>query len=135
MPIKPENRARYPSDWPACSLAAKARAGFCCEGSPAYPDCRLQQHAIGYRCDAGLWRQLGVGDRELHAHLAFEYGDLQRVIRVVLTVGHLDHTPENCAPENLRAWCQRCHLAYDAEHHSQSRAASRRKGRALGDLF
>jgi hypothetical protein len=34
--------------------------------------------------------------------------------RVVLTVAHLDHQPENCDPANLRAWCQRCHNAYDA---------------------
>ena len=26
MPIKPENRARYPKDWPALSLAARERA-------------------------------------------------------------------------------------------------------------
>jgi len=33
---------------------------------------------------------------------------------VVLTIAHLDHTPENCDPENLRALCQRCHNEYDA---------------------
>jgi len=27
--------------------------------------------------------------------------------KVVLTVAHLGHTPENCDPANLRAWCQR----------------------------
>lgn len=34
--------------------------------------------------------------------------------RVVLTVAHLDHTPENCDEENLAALCQRCHNRYDA---------------------
>jgi hypothetical protein len=34
--------------------------------------------------------------------------------RVVLTVAHLDHTPENCADDNLAALCQRCHNRYDA---------------------
>ena len=33
---------------------------------------------------------------------------------VVLTVAHLDHTPENCADDNLAALCQRCHNRYDA---------------------
>jgi hypothetical protein len=51
--------------------------------------------------------------------------------RVVLTIAHLDHQPENCDPENLRAWCQRCHLTYDIEHHRQSR----RQQKALGDLL
>lgn len=43
--------------------------------------------------------------------------------RRVLTVAHLDHTPENCARDNLRALCSVCHLRYDAEHHRQTRMA------------
>jgi 5-methylcytosine-specific restriction endonuclease McrA len=37
---------------------------------------------------------------------------------VVLTVAHLDHNPQNCAPGNLRALCQACHLRYDAREHA-----------------
>ncbi len=55
--------------------------------------------------------------------------------KVVLTVGHLDHTPENCDPDNLRAWCQRCHLTYDAKHHAQTAYYTRREGLAVRDLF
>ncbi|MCM0001103.1 MAG: hypothetical protein NBV68_17150, partial [Erythrobacter sp.] len=33
---------------------------------------------------------------------------------VVLTVAHFNHQPEDCADDNLRAWCQRCHNTYDA---------------------
>lgn len=39
-----------------------------------------------------------------------------------LAVAHLDHTPENCDPDNLRAMCQACHLTYDAAHHAATRA-------------
>ena len=46
---------------------------------------------------------------------------------VVLTVAHLDHNPANCAPENLRALCQACHLAHDAAQHAKSAAATRRR--------
>lgn len=94
MPIRPENRARYPVDWPAISRARRAAAGQRCEGSPAYPTCCAENgcpHPV-------------TGSK------------------VVLTVAHLDHTPENCAAENLRAWCQRCHLTYD------------RAGRRMGSL-
>jgi hypothetical protein len=56
-------------------------------------------------------------------------------IVVVLTVGHLDHTPENCAEENLRAWCQRCHLRYDAKHHGHTAIETRRAGKAHRELF
>lgn len=34
--------------------------------------------------------------------------------KVVLTVAHLDHTPENNADDNLAALCQKCHNTYDA---------------------
>ena len=35
--------------------------------------------------------------------------------RVVLTVAHLDHDPENweVTDDRLKALCQKCHLAYD----------------------
>ncbi len=36
---------------------------------------------------------------------------------VILTTAHLDHDPANCARDNLRAWCQRCHLRYDQALH------------------
>lgn len=85
MPIRPENRARYPKDWKVISLSVREAAGWRCEGSPAYPDCRAAN------------------------------GDPHPVTgsKVVLTVAHLDHRPERCERENLKAWCQRCHNTYD----------------------
>lgn len=106
MPIRPENRDRYPPDWPQIRARILARADNRCEGSPQYPDCRIENGA---------------------AHPVTGS-------RVVLTIGHLDHTPENCDPANLRAWCQRCHLTYDHEHHMQTAYATRREGRAV-DMF
>ena len=44
---------------------------------------------------------------------------------VILTTAHLDHIPEHCDPDNLRAMCQACHLAYDYDHHAQTRLHSR----------
>ncbi len=58
-----------------------------------------------------------------------------KIIKIVLTIAHLDHTPENCADDNLRAWCQRHHLAYDQAHHAANAYASRREGKAVADLF
>jgi 5-methylcytosine-specific restriction endonuclease McrA len=55
--------------------------------------------------------------------------------KVVLTVAHLDHQPENNHPSNLRAWCQRCHLAYDAAHHARNAAVTRRKRMNTAELF
>lgn len=54
---------------------------------------------------------------------------------VVLTVAHLDHTPENCTEDNLLAMCQRCHLTYDAAHHAQTRRNTKRAElEAIGQL-
>ncbi len=47
--------------------------------------------------------------------------------KVVLTVAHLDHNPQNCADENLKALCQRCHLRYDIEHHKRNSANTRHR--------
>ena len=40
MPVRPENRDRYPDDWLQIATAIKEAAGWCCVGSPAYPHCR-----------------------------------------------------------------------------------------------
>ena len=54
---------------------------------------------------------------------------------VFLTTAHLDHDPANNADDNLKALCQRCHLAYDAPHHRIQRWITYRMRWALGDLF
>jgi hypothetical protein len=58
-----------------------------------------------------------------------------KVIRIVLTVAHLDHTPENNADSNLRALCQRCHILHDRFYHArnarQTRATKKDLGRPL----
>src|SRR3990172_9511776 len=47
--------------------------------------------------------------------------------KVILTVAHLDHTPENCDDDNLKALCQRCHLRYDLHRHIANRYTNRHK--------
>ena len=43
-----------------------------------------------------------------------------------LTVAHLNHTPMDCRPENLKAMCAPCHLRYDADHHRETRTGQPR---------
>lgn len=108
MPISKENRRKYPDNWVTIAFEIKhLRAKRRCEGSPQFPDCRAE-------------------DRKPHP----ETGSL-----VVLTVAHLDHDPTNNRITNLRAWCQRCHNTYDAEHRAKNTAATRRAKKATGDLF
>jgi hypothetical protein len=96
MPIRPENRSRYPRDWKATGL-------------------RIRQERAGNRCE-----QAGCGAVNGLPHPITGS-------KVMLTVAHLDHAPENCADANLRAMCQRCHNAYDAAYRRENRR--RRAGR------
>jgi hypothetical protein len=53
---------------------------------------------------------------------------------VVLTVAHLDHTPENCADDNLKAMCQRCHNRYDMPMRRAGIARRKREALAMQEL-
>ena len=79
MPIRPENKRRYPHNWPAISRAIRIRALDRCE---CVGECGLHH---GRRCEErnGLPATWAKG-------------------KVVLTCAHLDHTPENCSDENLK---------------------------------
>lgn len=138
MPILPDNAARYPKDWPAISERIKQRALWHCEGSPDFPACRVQHGDLGGRLADGTWLRALLQDDctwpRPGSTAPCSDGirtEQLRIVRIVLTVGHLDHQPENCDPDNLRAWCQRCHLHYDRHHHAETRRARR----AAGDLF
>ena len=138
MPIKPENIARYPAEWPAIRLQVLQRARYRCE----WPGCGAQHHALGrWQLTVAGWvfrdctAQLLAGRRQLLTFTerrALCAADLDlaqegKLIVIVLTVAHLDHVPEHCELTNLRAWCQRHHLAYDQDHHRQTAYMSRRE--------
>ena len=104
-PIRESERARYPDDWAAISHRIRhERAGGQCE---CLGQCGSRHHPTRARCTA------------LNGQPHPSSGS-----RVVLTVAHLDHQPEHNDDANLLAMCQACHLAYDAEHHAQTRAAT-----------
>ena len=90
MPIKPENKGRYPKNWKEIRQQILQRANNRCE----------------------------ICGRENHSIVDNGHG---KMIKVVLTIAHLNHTPEDCRPENLRALCQRCHNRYDAKHRAETR--------------
>jgi hypothetical protein len=111
-PIRAENVGRYPPNWREVSAEIRfMRAAYVCEceGECGNP------HALPGRCTA-------------------RHGSPHPVTRsaVVLTVAHLDHTPENCALDNLKAMCQRCHLSYDGKHHAANAARTRAERLATG---
>ena len=116
MPIRPSDRHRYPKDWKSIRTRILERAGHRCEF------CGLENGAIGRRRSDGTFERF----ESLEAEVVSLEG--VRLTRIVLTIAHLDHTPENNAGSNLRALCQRCHLAHDAtEHLRNARDTKRRK--------
>ena len=123
MPIRPENRKRYPPEWRRISdrIRFDRARGHCeCTGQ-----CRAD-HTWDGRNWAGNVSRCPARHGLPHPVT----GSI-----VVLTVAHLDHRPENCDDANLKAMCQRCHNRYDADHRRAGRKARQRARAAIGDLF
>jgi hypothetical protein len=94
--------AQYPENWRAIRAAILQRAGHCCEGSPAYPDCRAANH-----------RPHPVTGS-----------------RVALTIAPLHgYEKSDGRPEVLQAMCNRCHLFYDLPQHIEKRRETLRRRR------
>lgn len=124
MPIKKENRARYPKDWKAIRAEVLERAGNRCE----WEGCAVENGEWGVRdIEGSFWSSRAFADGEVPEDAIFERDDrakLKTAFQIVLTIGHLDRTPENNGEPgnrpNLRAWCQYHHLRYDHKHHMEN---------------
>ena len=105
MPIKKE---LYPANWPEISASIRQRAGNKCES------CGVENHAVGARDRFGEW----WNEDDIHSlqsdcgYDLFGY-EFPEMIRIVLTVAHLNQNPADNRPENLKCLCQRCHLNHD----------------------
>jgi len=118
MPIRPENKDRYPDDWKEIRAKILERANHCCEF------CGVKNYAVGY------WegeKFVEYKDPESFEADVAALVDGKNVIKIVLTIAHLDHTPENCNPANLKAICQRCHNRYDAPMRAAGRVTRRKE--------
>lgn len=122
MPIRPEERGRYPDDWPQISARIRFdRAEGRCECTG----------------ECGAWHG---GERCTRRH-----GERIPPLRqpanqsgtTILTVAHLNHVPEDCRDENLLAMCQGCHLRYDAHEHARNARRTRlaRETAGMDPLF
>jgi hypothetical protein len=148
MPIRPENKSRYPANWKSEVVPRiRARSGNRCEctgqcgvehGHSYCTDlselgrCGIDNGDVSYMID-GRWQvclESEVGDE-----MERRNGKKYHAVRIVLTVMHLDHQPENCADENLLHACQGCHNRYDAPMRRRGIEERVREKRASGDLF
>lgn len=104
MPI---DYKKYHPKWSLIRRLILKRAKNCCEGSPAFPDCRAENHK---------------------PHPVTNNA-------VVLTIAHMDHDRDNNEFDNLKALCQRCHLTHDINQHHFNRKYGRETKRLNGKLF
>lgn len=138
MPIRPENRHRYPPEWNAIRADVRARSGDRCERCDVpnrayritYED--GSEYAIEPNETDARGRPAFSADRMLYIETA-ELADDAHVARIVLTVAHLNHQPEDNRPENLAHLCQRCHNRHDAA--TRARGIRERRAKPLIDAI
>lgn len=113
----PMNLADYPSNWKNMVLAVKARAGEIVgkryiDREAKCEDCGLENHKYYHRLEGNIIKVCHSNWGETCPVCCVNH----KPVLIVLTVAHLDHDPENddVCITRLRAWCQKCHLAYDA---------------------
>jgi len=115
MPIKEENKHLYPKNWEEIRQKILDKCKQKCE------ECGVQNLVYGWRNNLGQFITEPQEELALKRELGF------RIIRIVLTVAHLDHNPRNNLPNNLKALCQRCHFQHDRADNIAKRKASAEK--------
>jgi len=133
MPI---DYKKYPPNWSAVIRPfILKRANNKCE------NCGLENYAEGIRNnDNGLdnmeeYVEFCAMNHE--SEIFKRYGsnwNKHKWIRIILTIAHLDHDPENWGVkyERLKAFCQRCHIRYDAPEKAK-RMREKKYGKPLFD--
>lgn len=137
MPIRADLRHFYGREWrlvvrPRILARAENRCEQC--GVPNHTEVT---RVLGFWLEEGASWALGTFRRWKTPKGADWYeghGDplgRRRRVRIVLTVAHLNHKSGDDRDENLRAWCQWCHLHHDVVHHAETRATRKDAARPL----
>lgn len=119
MPIKPENKKLYPENWQEIRQDILKRANNKCEF------CGVENYAKGWRTSSGYFVECKT---KSYYDACFKAG--YPLIKIVLTIAHLDHNPQNNDYNNLRALCQKCHNNYDKEHRKETRRKTKERSQA-----
>lgn len=109
----PMNRKLYPKNWDEIALQVKTKANWTCE------ECKRPCRRPG-EDDSDLIERIQTNHpdraKDLHDwHDDDEFGaiEIPKLTRFTLTTAHLNHIPEDCRPENLKALCSVCHCRMD----------------------
>jgi 5-methylcytosine-specific restriction endonuclease McrA len=143
MPIKPENRHYYSGPaWQAIRERILERERHRCKF------CQVINHAQIYRVtgyyvyDCYRIAEVIISNDSMSAkeHFFSEVDGRRKIIRItrevmlaarlvkiVLTIAHLDHNPANNDPANLAALCQMCHNRWDAKFRAENRKQNKQR--------
>ncbi|NES68412.1 MAG: hypothetical protein F6K24_25855 [Okeania sp. SIO2D1] len=111
----------YPDNWKEIALSIKQAANWTCEwcGRPCRPPGISQKQTEQWLLD---------NHPEWLSHLYKVVEDdkngtvrIAKPQRFTLTTAHLDHNPNNCEAENLKALCSVCHLNFDRNDWNRTR--------------
>lgn len=143
MPISKERMKLYPGgsirspEWLCIREGILERAGHKCEfcnvpdrvvvarGQDSDEATYMLEDGQTFCADTGEFLRYSRGS---------EY-DYKSMVKIILTIMHLDHDPTNNDPSNLKAGCQRCHNRYDAAYRKKNAARSRRQAGGQSDMF
>jgi len=132
MPINPENRSKYPADWKQIRARILERAEHRCEQCRAVNHQVVIRHTYSYMDAEGYVFDSVTGEPRGMSRDSDYPG--QRMTKIILTIAHLDGQLIDHSDGNLKALCQRCHLALDHSQHIASARATRAARRAVGTL-
>jgi len=125
----PCDYSKYPPNWKTdIRPAILERAKHCCE------ICGVPNHKMiirgtwnGVECyqdDDGIIYDANTSERIGEDYLG-EVHPTNRLIKVVLTIMHLDHNTDNNDYSNLKAACQRCHNRHDVPFRKKNRKVNK----------
>ena len=110
----PCDYSKYPPDWRTkIRPRILARANNRCEA------CNIKNYTVGYRNFNGIFFHMDELQERVEKNHPLPQVDMSRPpTKIILTIAHLDHDPENWEVKDnrLKAMCQRCHLEYDRKH-------------------
>ena len=124
----PCDYSKYPKEWEAIRSIIIDRERNKCK------TCGVENYDIGYRDKKEVWHKIdcsmqGDADAEDAKRNGF------KIIKIVLTVAHLNHDITDNSHENLAALCQLHHLRHDIQHHKANSRETNRKKKGLQNLF
>ena len=127
MPIRPELRHHYRGPaWRATRARILARAGGCCEACLVRNWERVLR-VSGWWIDESrsCWMNPVFDVKAPGVPFACVDTSKSRLVRIILTIAHLNHVAGDDRDENLKALCQWCHLHYDSIEHARHARVTR----------